>query len=479
MSDEPTSEEPFWQWPECSDMELSGNGADIHIANTPNPYGYGGAVPAMCYPGTPIPEEVLRHLGELTARQINNIGTHTHGKMVNGIWAPDDHETGFGDAGVAERGAIWMVGSMLGGRFDTVDGFFCGGGTDANLMGVWCGRQWLRQRPDPLDRGIVVLATPIVHYSIMKATDLTDIGRSQTIRCPVCAKDHIQLGDRSGAGMAYVGMNDLGEMNVDDLERVVRLKHEEGFRRFLVVPTVGTTVLGSVDPISSIDQCLDRMRRDLGVSFYMHVDASFGGFTVPFLNREANIGFENPSVMSITMDADKMGHLPYPAGIFLCRKGLQSLVARKVAYVRGNEDDTLPGSRSAIAPLLAYCYFKKIGVVGQREYVKDCMNRRDQLERMLREIEDPRLTIGPVPKFTNFLPISVNIEEGGIPERAVEGTGGLAVFHLRKDFVPVNPLDVTSCPRIVYKLCIMPHHTEEHLQYFVATLRDVLAKHPK
>jgi tyrosine decarboxylase/aspartate 1-decarboxylase len=463
--------EPFWCWPESA--QSPGDGVDVR--GVQSPYGQNGEKIAMCYPGTPLRPEVKELIHELADRQLNAIGTHTHGSMKDGAWTSPDGEGGFPGLAEAERTAIWMIASQLGGRFDTVDGYFCGGGTDANMMGIWIGRQWLRNRPDPMNRGIVVLTTPIAHYSIMKATDITDIGRSQTTLCPKCRRPHLMHGDRSGSGMAYVGMDETGGMDVADLERVFRLKYEEGFRRFIVVPAIGTTVLGSVDPIWEIDQTIQRLQGTSNAHFYVHVDASFGGFTAPFTGTPKPFGFQNSSVMSITVDADKMGHLAYPAGVFLCRKGLQELVARKVAYIRGTHDDTLPGSRSALAPLIAYDLYRKIGVDGHRAYVQGCMEVRDYLEGRLRAIGDDRLVIGPVPEWTNFLPIEVRIENGAIPARLREGKGALLEpYHLRSDYVP-SATDVRSCPRIVYKLCIMPHHTREAVDQFVADLTTVLA----
>ena len=395
--------------------------------------------------------------------------------MEHGHWTSPDGEGGFGDLAKAERHAIWMLASQFGGTFETVDGFFCGGGTDSILMGMWMGRKWLRQYPDPLSRGIVVLTTPIVHYSVMKAVDITDLGRSQTTECPLCQRAHILRGDPDGSGMAYVALDEDGRMDTEDLIHVFEMKYQEGFRRFIVVPTIGTTVLGSVDPIAAIDEVIVHLQATTSAHFYVHIDASFGGFTAPFLDTNAEFGFQNRSVMSMTLDADKMGHLPYPAGVFLCRKGLQRLVARKVAYIRGHEDDTLQGSRSALAPLIAYDFFQRIGIEGHRAYVQQCMNVRNHLLGRLLSIQDPRLSIGPVPSLTNFLPIEVRIENGEIPHRLREGEDApLAPYHLRSDFVPDGE-GVTSCPRVVYKLVIMPHHTKESVDLFADDLARVLA----
>lgn len=473
MSSSPDSE-PFWRW-RAEPLDDEGGAREVNVTSIMSPYGFQGAKPAMCYPGTPLAPEVEALATTLMGRQLNAIGTHTHGEMRNGTWQSPNGEGGFGQLAMAERGAIWMIASQLGGRFDTVDGHFCGGGTEANASGIWMGREWLQNHPDPFRRGIAVLATPITHYSIAKAVDLTGIGRSQTMPCHTCHKPHLQLGDPSGSGMTVVGINEYGQMDLRALETAFHRKYEEGFRRFIVTPTIGTTVLGSVDPIVEIDSLLRRLERTTSARFYVHVDASFGGFTAPFLRPDLPFGFQNPSVMSIAVDADKMGHLPYPAGVFLCRKGLQHLIGREVAYIRGHHDDTLPGSRSAIAPLVAYEHYRKIGVAGHRAYVERCMDARNELKRMLMSIRDERLVIGPVPPLTNFLPIQVHIENGEIPARLREGPDApLGAYELRSDYVPGEAGDPNSCPDTVYKLCIMPHHTLNALETFYEDLRQVL-----
>lgn len=409
-----------------------------------------GLPPPFCYPGALLDPAVTRNAEKLMAMQLNNIGTHTRGIS----------ESGFETVQEMERDVIHMVANVLGGTTDGVDGFFCGGATEANLQGIWIGREWLQHRSDPLGRGIVVLVTPLFHYSINKAAEMLNLGHPQWLRCPRCHKDHSFVPDQTGSGVNMVGMNERGEMSVEDLERVFRLRYEEGFRRFMVVPTAGTTTFGSVDPISEIDAFVDRVHRETSASVYMHVDAAFGGFTIPFVNPDLPIAFQNSNVMSVSVDADKMGQMPYPAGMFLARKGLQSLVARKVNYVRGSQDDTVPGSRTGVTPVLAWRYYQEIGFEGQRDYVQKCLDARNRLKRLIQGSFDtevhspfPTVRILSVPEWTNFLPIEIDIGD-----RPKEDLAAFAQrYHLRSDNFPSNPRDVLSCPRTVYKICVMPH----------------------
>jgi len=237
---------------------------------------------------------------------------------------------------------------------------------------------------------------------------------------------------------------------------------------------------------------METHRRQLGINFYIHVDASFAGFTVPFVRPTLNFGFEIPGVRSITVDGDKMGQLPYPAGIFLCRKDLMSLVGRDVNYVRGHNDSTFSGSRTCLAPVLAYHQFQNQGQIGQRQYVQSCLDLRDYFIRLLQEKASHFVKILPFSKWVNFAPIEINFPafsnfhgtNSGIPTFITDEDGDkddlptklrslnqeLKDYHLRSDFFPEDPQDTHSCPRIVYKICIMPHHTTKNLGVFVDDL---------
>ena len=448
-----------WQWPETGRDEKKL--AEI-VKTIPSPYEE--VIRPICYPGTNLSKGLLGRAKGLLSKQINSIGSHTSGEILeDGMWEFRKGEGGFETVQHIEAQVVWMIASMIGGTPATIDGYFCGGGTEANLQGLWMGREWLKQCPDPLNKGIVVLASTLHHYSIVKATELLDIGHPQKITCTQCGRPHLFMPDSTGAGLNLVGMNEKGEISISDLEKVFRQKYNEGFRRFLIVPTVGTCLMGSIDPIREIGE-FTRSMRNTGSYFYIHVDASFAGFTVPFVKPDLPIGFTVPEVMSMTLDGDKMGRLPYPAGIFLCRKKLMNLVAQKVNYVRGNEDNTVSGSRTCISPVLAWYLYQSEGIQGQREYVQQCLDGRDKLlELITRRL--PWIKLLPYSPWVNFAPmeISIDMQKGEIPEEIWETGGILAPYHLRSDYFPSRPIDPYSCPIIVYKICIMPHNLKEGL----------------
>lgn len=457
--------EDAWRWPvEPRQTDSQGRALIDRMKNLRSPYME--EKPPICYPGTTLQVARLGRAKHLLGLQLNNIGTHTHRRDVG----DEQAEGGFDATQLMEAEAVWMLASVMGGGKETVDGYFCGGATEANMMGVWIGREYLRSHPDPMNRGIAVLCTPLTHYSVHKACGVTDIGQSGVRVCERCSHEHLLVRDPRGSGVAYVGMNERGEMDPAALERTFRLLYADGFRRFLIVGNIGTTVLGSIDPIGEIGTFIEKQERDTLARFYLHVDAAFGGFTVPFVNPGLAFGFNVPRVMSVAVDGDKMGQLPYPGGVFLCRRGLQSFAARTVPYVLGHQDDTLSGSRTSLAPALAWFQFQETGILGQRAYVESCLKARNRLAELIAaELPTGIYRLLPASPWINILPVVMAMDDGRIPDAFTKADkrgvpevlwpliGLLEAYHLRSDFVPKDMGDPDSCPLVVYKICVMPH----------------------
>jgi hypothetical protein len=123
-----------------------------------------------------------------------------------------------------------------------------------------------------------------------------------------------------------------------------------------------------------------------------------------------------------------------------------------------------------LAPVLAWYIYQTEGMEGQREYVQRCLDNRDKLVELVKQ-ELPWVKILPCSPWVNFAPMEIDIEGGEVPEDLRDGEEGmLAPYHLRSDFFPTEPADPQSCPRVVYKVFIMPHHNQTHLETFVGDI---------
>ena len=313
-------------------------------------YRVDGSPSPLCYPGTVLNPAIGVLAGRLICRQHNLIGTHTRHEVGEG---------GFEAVQGKEREVIGLLAHALGGSLATVDGHFCGGGTEANLEALWIGCEALTAEASLQREEVIVFTTPLVHYSVLKACRILHLSDYRYERCQTCGTDHRFVS--SNGRLRMIGMDENGEMRADLLADAWQQAYGEGYRRFLFVLTAGTTGLGSVDPIAEVGAWIQNVRAThTDVACFLHVDASFGGFTIPFVDRTDRpaIGFDVEAVDSVTLDADKRGRLPYPAGIILVRKGLQKYIERPVSYVNGHTDDTVPGSRSALPALLGWVLYK-------------------------------------------------------------------------------------------------------------------------
>jgi len=453
-----------WPWLGLNAAEVDREMKNILSLSSP----YTGDQKAICFPGTPLDSTIgdSSHVvnamaGPLLTMHFNNIGTHT---------LENSAEAGFDGPQAIENAVVKMVAGVLGSS--DIDGHFCGGGTDANIEGMWIGREYLR-RGFPKWSGnpkIAVLVTRMVHYSVLKGARILSLGNISMEKCGICGAEHIAHPVENVFGsVQFVGMNESGEMDPKLLDKKISELKKIGISKFLVVPTAGTTAMGSIDPIKEIGRVMSAaVSKD---SHYIHVDAAFGGFTIPFLGGPS-IGFDVPEVQSMTVDAHKMGHLPYPAGIFLCRKGLQDNICESVEYVSGHRDDTLVGSRPFSQVALGYVLFRQMGMRGHTEYVQACVRMRDRLVANLARIANPKIRVVHASPYTNQLALEVTGEKDRTLDRITKNSL-LQKYFLRTDFLPGEPSDSNSCPRTVFKICVMPH-TFDYLDRFAEDLSSVV-----
>ncbi len=172
------------------------------------------------------------------------------------------------------------------------------------------------------------------HYSIQKAANVLGIGEGP-------------------GGVVVVDVDKSFRMEIGDLEDKIRKAAGEGRFPFAVVAIAGTTEEGAMDPVHEIVALRRKLEADAGLSFWLHIDAAWGGYmrslfipegdgreSAASVNRfvsatldlrygsysrdvkvqwgskpvcEAFLAF--PEAESITVDPHKMGYVPYPCGI--------------------------------------------------------------------------------------------------------------------------------------------------------------------
>lgn len=191
---------------------------------------------------------------------------------------PNNHALDGGRASSAmEKEAVGEIAQMFG--WETHLGHLCGGGTMANLEALWVAGQL---RPDG-----VVLASTQAHYTHSRI--------SAVLKLP----------------FESVPCNRFAQMDLSALED--RLKRG-GVGT--VVATLGTTAVGSLDPLPDILALRERY------GFRLHADCAYGGYYTLTSNLAppTRSAFDRlAEVDSIVIDPHKHGLQPYGCGCVLFR----------------------------------------------------------------------------------------------------------------------------------------------------------------
>jgi glutamate/tyrosine decarboxylase-like PLP-dependent enzyme len=103
----------------------------------------------------------------------------------------------------------------------------------------------------------VLFVSGAAHYSISKAADVLGIGRRN---------------------VEIVGMDSKFRMDVDELRSKIINAAKKGRIPLAVIAIAGTTEEGAVDPVYRIAELRDELETDHGLTFWLHVDAAWGGY---------------------------------------------------------------------------------------------------------------------------------------------------------------------------------------------------------
>jgi tyrosine decarboxylase/aspartate 1-decarboxylase len=327
-------------------------------------------------------------------------------------------ETNLGDAGLfkgtkdLEKRAVRILGDLLGNP--SAAGFVVSGGTEANLMALWAARNTAgKDTPE-------VILPETAHFSFQKACDILGL---RPVKIP--AKDDHTVDTKA-------------------VEKAV------GKNTAAMVGIAGSTEYGIVDDIPALSEVA------LENSVYLHVDAAFGGFVLPFL-EDLGYGswpfdFSLPGVSSITVDPHKMGLSAIPSGGILFRdSSILENIKTESPYLTEKRQYTLTGTRSGAAAASTFAVMKALGREGYREKVRHCMGLTMKLYRSLAE-----LGIQVFRPVTNIL-----VFDHGEKDRIAEGLSkkGWVVSRTRKGEI---------------RLVIMPHIRMEDIDEFLEDLEGIL-----
>lgn len=318
-----------------------------------------------------------------------------------------------------EKEVIGMLGTLL--SNSEASGHIVTGGTEANTLALWAAKTLSKKK------NCEVILPASAHCSFDKAADLL------------------------GLKLVKVGLNSRFQVDVEAVRKAVNSN------TIAIVGVAGTTGLGVVDPVTELSEIA--VEKDL----YLHVDAAFGGFVLPFLKElefhVPQFDFSLPGVCSVTIDPHKMGLAPIPAGGILFRnERLRKAVAWNVSYLAGGkiEQATFIGTRSGASVIAVWALLKHLGKEGYKRIVRSCMRLTWKLAEEIKKINGVDIVREPTMNIVGIESEVFDIRR--IAKELRHGKWAVSLFpkHIR--------------------IVVMPHVQEQHIHEFLEDLSDIVDK---
>ncbi len=297
-------------------------------------------------------------------------------------------------------------------------GVVLSGGTEANIVAMWAAKR--QARPDQRR----VLLSEAAHFSFEKAASFMDL---ELVKLPV---------------------NALHQVCMD----AVRAAYDD--RVMAIVGIAGTTGLGVIDDL----EALSDFAVEKGV--FLHVDAAFGGFVIPFMEaagyRGRRFDFALPGVCSITLDPHKMGRCVIPTGALMFRsQEVKNRVSTPVSYLAGGQTthNSLVGTRSGACAVAAWSVIKHLGRDGFIREFQRCMELTSYLAESIRTMQGYAVITEPVMNIVGVQSAAMSPEQLAIRLREAGWAVALFPEHVR--------------------IVVMPHLTRKALDGFLASLLQI------
>ncbi len=253
----------------------------------------------------------------------------------------------------------WFAGKL--GYGNNSGGIAASGGTLNNLNALVTARNILGLETDP-DASFII--SKEAHVSFEKCRKILGLKKENIIT---------------------VDTNPYGIMDCIKLEEELDKNLKFGKKVFAIVATLGTTITGSIDPISDISKiCKDR-------NIWLHIDGSIGGIFSMFNSNIKNYGDVSNSD-SITINPQKVLGITKTSSLLIVKDvntlketfhtGLPYLDSDEMAINRGELG--VQGSRPAEIIKL-WLGLNYLGISGVEKILNDSIHKKELLQQNLNE----------------------------------------------------------------------------------------------
>ena len=354
---------------------------------------------AITYSG--IPSSISRKIDAMTAGRF----------FVE--WA-DESESGTLSM---EREAVGMMASLLGNP--SAAGFITTGGTESNLASMRLARNTGKQAEPE------IVAPVTMHFSFRLGAELMKIK--------------------------------LVEVDVDDDTYLPRMEDVEKAITPRTVGLVCSAPGGNFGTLDNVEAFADLAWRK---GLYLHVDAAFGGFIMPFMRDLSHpvppFDLSLRGVSSIMTDGHKLGLLPIATGFFLANEPALFETIPTESTLIHTTSPTKPGSRAAGA----WATFRNLGREGYQRSTAHVLKLRDIIADGVCAIPGMAMAAPRFISVCGFTSKTINLEDVH-NHMADEGWGqGYGVIR-GKPFI---------------RLSIHPSRDEEHALGFVRAFEQAVSR---